>query len=324
MSYDLTGRLVIGVASSALFDLTESGRVFREHGEAAYRDYQEEHRDDPLRPGVAFPFIRRLLALNDLMPPDDPLVEVIILSRNNPETGLRVMRSVASHGLAISRAVFTQGRAPFVFMPAFAMSLFLSADEDDVRRAVAAGLPAGRVLESAMVDDPDDQEVRVAFDFDGVLADDQSERIFQGSGLPSFHEYETSHAELPHAPGPLQDFLTNLNRIQQVEENRRREDPSYRLRVQVSLITARNAPSHERAVRSLKAWGVQVNEAFFLGGVDKGTVTSILRPHLFFDDQVSHLQSTSRFAPSVHVPFGVTNGSSESDEPDPTGVSPHL
>ncbi|MFE9255278.1 5'-nucleotidase [Streptomyces sp. NPDC006879] len=305
--YDLADRLVVGVASSALFDLTEADAVFREEGEASYRAYQEEHMGHTLEPGVAYPFIRRLLSLNSLNPTEDPLVEVIVLSRNDPDTGLRVMRSIQTHDLPITRAIFTQGRSPHHYVPVLNMSLFLSANESDVRDAVDSGLPAGYVLGSPSADDTEDQELRIAFDFDGVLADDSAERIYQSDGLATFRTHESTNAATPHAPGPLRDFLAGVNRVQQREEERQRQDPDYRIRVRVSLVTARNAPAHERAVRSLKDWGVTVNDAFFLGGIDKGEIIGVLRPHIFFDDQIGHLVGTARNAPSVHVPFGKVN-----------------
>ncbi|MFE1317359.1 5'-nucleotidase [Kitasatospora phosalacinea] len=308
VSYDLSERLVIGIASSALFDLTESDAVFRGQGEESYRSYQEEHLDDTLKPGVAFPFVRRLLSLNDLSPAlDNPLVEVIVLSRNDPDTGLRVMRSIRAHGLPITRAVFMQGRSPHRFMPAFNMSLFLSANQGDVREAVNAGLPAGYVLGPVVADDTNDRDLRVSFDFDGILADGASEQVYQSGGIEGFREHEIANADTAHDPGPLRDFLAAVNRIQRREEEERQKDHEYRLRVHVSIVTARNAPAHERAVMSLKRWGLRVNDAFFLGGIDKGDVMKVLKPHIFFDDQASHLVSTSRTTPSVHVPFGQIN-----------------
>lgn len=307
MPYDLSKRLVVGVASSALFDLAESDAVFTREGEGAYRLYQEEHLDDTLASGMAFPFVRRLLSLNDLSDPDDPLVEVIVLSRNDPDTGLRVMRSIKSHDLPITRSIFMQGRSPYRFMPALNMSLFLSANDCDVREALGKNLPAGKVLQSTFVDDPDDMDLRIAFDFDGVLADDQSEQVFQTEDLKAFQDHEIANVATPHDPGPLRDFLANINRIQRLEEERKRGDANYRARVHVSILTARNAPAHERAILSLKSWGVTVNDAFFLGGIDKGVITEVLKPHIFFDDQESHLKATSRTTPSVHIPFGVVN-----------------
>ncbi|MDX2524621.1 5'-nucleotidase [Streptomyces europaeiscabiei] len=306
VAYELKDRLVVGIASSALFDLAEADVVFRDQGEEVYRAYQEEHLDDTLDKGVAFPFIRRLLSLNDLSP-GDPLVEVIILSRNDPDTGLRVMRSIQSHGLPISRAIFMQGRSPYRFMPALNMSLFLSANEDDVREAVALGLPAGRVLGPAVADEGDDQDLRIAFDFDGVIADDASEQVYQTDGIESFRFHEAANAATPHDPGPLRDFLAGVNRLQRREEEQRAVDAEYKIRVHVSLVTARDAPAHERPVRSLKNWGVTVNDAFFLGGIDKSTIMEVLKPHIFFDDQVGHLTGTARSTPSVHVPFGKIN-----------------
>lgn len=307
MPFELDKRLVVGIASSALFDLSESDAVFRAQGEAEYRRYQEEHLDDTLEPGEAYPFIRRLLSLNDLADaPDDPLVEVIVLSRNDPDTGLRVMKSIQARGLPITRAVFMQGRSPHKFMPAFNMSLFLSASAEAVREAVDAGLPAGQVLPSAVEED-DSDDLRVAFDFDGVLADDASEGVMQAQGLPAFHEHEVANLATPHGPGPLRAFLEAINRIQDREQARLLEDPGYRIRVHVAIVTARNAPSHERALSSLKEWGVRVNDAFFLGGVEKAHVLEILKPHIFFDDQAGHLAGTAKVAPSVHVPFGISN-----------------
>ncbi|HEX7309499.1 5'-nucleotidase [Lentzea sp.] len=289
MPPSLEDLLVVGVASSALFDLSASDAVFTTEGEQAYRAYQEAHLDEPFAPGVAFPFLRRLLGLNAL----GPLVEVVVLSRNSPDTGLRILRSAAFHGLPMTRAIFTEGRAPHEFMPALNMSLFLSAHADDVRRASLAGMPAGQVLKSSFLDD-DDPALRIAFDFDGVLASDASERIYRTGGLDRFQEHEARNVVTPLDPGPLKGFLAGVNRIQRVAEDR----------VRVSVVTARSAPAHERAINSLKAWGLTVNDAFFLGGLRKGPILDVLRPHIFFDDQRGHLVET---VPCVHIPFGVAN-----------------
>ena len=309
MAYSLDDRLVIGIASSALFDLTESDLIFRRDGEDAYRAYQEARVGNPLEAGVAFPFIRRLLSLNGLGTPDNKLVEVIVMSRNDPDTGLRVLKSVEHYGLDITRAIFMEGKSAYSYIPALNVSLFLSANERDVREAIALGYPAGRVLPSAVVDEEDD-DLRIAFDFDGVLADDSSEQVMQASGLAEFHNHEVANLVTPHTPGPLKDFLVRVSAIQRVEVQRKTTDPGYRKRLHVSIVTARNAPSHERAIRTLKDWGVMVNDAFFLGGIDKGVVLGVLRPHIFFDDQAGHLESTAAVAPSVHVPFGKLNQAS--------------
>ncbi|WP_198941616.1 5'-nucleotidase [Amycolatopsis sp. CB00013] len=308
----MTDRLVVGVASSALFDLTESHKVFKTGNEEIYRKYQEDNLDNPLAHGVAYPFIRRLLSLNNLATPDDPLVEVIVLSRNSPDTGMRVMRSIEHHGLAITRSIFTQGQSPYRYMPALNMSLFLSADASDVRNAIQLGLPAGHVQHSSFVDD-DDDNLRIAFDFDGVIANDEAERVMQTGTLADFHSHEVANAAIPLEPGPLSKFLTGMNRIQRIEEERRSLDEHYKNRARISIVTARNAPSHERAVRSLQSWGVTVNDAFFLGGIDKAAILNVLKPHIFFDDQQRHL-SAAPGVPCVHVPFGVVNESQPGDK----------
>ncbi|MFT3971247.1 MAG: 5'-nucleotidase [Micropruina sp.] len=298
---------MVGVASSALFDLTESDAYFKEHGEAAYREYQDDHIDDTLAPGVAFPFIKRLLQLNDLCA-DDPLVEVIVLSRNDPSTGLRVMRSVEKHELAISRAVFTQGKAPYEYIGALGMSLFLSGNRPDVDSAIGAGFPAGHVLPSQAAYDDDDRSLVVAFDFDGVLANDDSERLYRTSDeLDTYLQHESNHKLDALGEGPLKPLLADLNTIQKLEEAKRLADPTYPTRLRIALVTARSAPAHERAVRSLRKWGVNVNDAFFLGGVEKAKVLQVMRPHIFFDDQAIHLDGAARFVAGVHIPYGVAN-----------------
>lgn len=322
MPYSLDDVLVVGIASSALFDLSESDAVFREHGEDRYRQYQEERLDDQLSPGVAFPFIRRLLSLNELSEDGSRLVEVIVLSRNDPDTGLRVMSSVKSHGLDITRAIFMQGRSPYRFMGALNMSLLLSANEADVRTALEAGYAAGQVLGTPATD-PEGTDLRVAFDFDGVLADDASEQIMQTSDLAAFHKNEVANVDVPMEGGRLLKFLRGINRIQEIEERRLAENADYNRRVHVAIVTARNAPSHERVIKTLKSWDVRVNDAFFLGGIEKAKVLRVLRPHIFFDDQLGHLTTAADEIPSVHVPFGVINAPSpqRSDSAHESAVS---
>lgn len=305
-----TDTLVIGVASSALFDLTESNAVFEEQGEDKYRSFQEAQYEEQLAPGIAFPFIRRLLGLNDLATGSSPVVEVIVLSRNDPETGARVMRSIETHGLPMTRAVFTQGSSPYKYMPAFGMKLFLSANPKDVAEATELGSPAGQVVGSVAdleADDPDDRDLRIAFDFDAVLADDSAERVYVAEGIEGYHEHEATLAEVPLPPGPMKDLLAAINQIQDVEDARAKDDNTYKRRLFVSIVTARNAPAYARAIKSLKSWGLRVNDGFFLGGWEKSAVLEILRPHIFFDDQMSHLEGTQSHVPSVHVPFGIKN-----------------
>lgn len=308
--FSLDNVLVIGVASSAVFNLGEGADIFKEQGEEGYRKYQEKHKNKPLGKGVAFSFIKRLLSLNDLSPDPEnhPLVEVVLLSRNNPNTGLRVMNSIKHYGLGITRAVFLQGRTPYSYIPALNISLFLSANASDVEEAIKAKYPAGLVLDSVANDDEDDLELRIAFDFDGVIIDDESEIIMQEThDLTQFHNYELLHVLEPHHPGPLAKFFKRISDIQKIEIEKSLSDPDYKLRLRVSIVTARNAPSHERVLNTLKRWGIVVNEAFFLGGIEKGKVLQVLKPHIFFDDQKVHLESTSSVVPSVHIPFGIMN-----------------
>ena len=235
MAFDLSSRLVIGLASSALFDLTESDEVFREAGQQVYRAYQREHQDEPLTRGVAFPFIRRLLSLNQLNP-ENPPVEVILLSRNDPDTGLRVMNSIQHYGLPITRAVFMQGKSPHSYIPAFDIELFLSANAKDVKRAVAAGHPAGQILKGEIEDDSSDTQLRIAFDFDGVLADDEAETVYKTTrSLGEFHQHETSREDIPHTPGPLKAFLKRIAEIQAMEVHKKLQDPNYEPILRVSM-----------------------------------------------------------------------------------------
>lgn len=308
MAFDIGDKLVIGVSSSALFDLSESHQVYLDRGADEYRQYQEAHIDAILPRGVAFPFIRRFLAINRCFPEQTP-VEVVLFSRNSPETGLRVMRSIAHYGLDISRAAFMTGKTPFPYLPAFNAALFLSGNEEDVRSAIAAGHPAGLVLPSKIAEEDDaDIELRVAFDFDGVLADDESETVFKTNGLGEFHAHETLHMARPHQPGPLAGMFQKLAAMQKLEQAAQAADPGYRKIVRIAIITARSAPSHERVVTTLKSWGVSADETFFLGGMEKSRVLSVFKPHIFFDDQLSHLQAApGGTIPMVHVPFGVAN-----------------
>ena len=302
MPFAIEQKLVVAVASSALFDLGEADRVFRECGEEAYREYQREHENDVLGPGVAFPFIKRLLSFN--RPEGDSPVEVILLSRNDPDTGLRVFNSIEAHGLDITRAAFLNGSAPFRYIPGFNASMFLSANATNVEEAIMAGYPAGLVLDSVINDDSDDVELRVAFDFDGVVADDAAEQVFQRDGLEAFQQSESEQANTPHNAGPLQELLLKIARLQALEKTRAASLQSYEPRLKVAIITSRNAPSHKRVVTSLREWGITIDQTFFLGGMNKSRILEIFRPHIFFDDQKLHLDGATAVAPCVHVPVG--------------------
>lgn len=307
MAYDLTKRLVIGLASSALFDLEESDTIFREQGEKNYREFQKKNENKPLAKGVAFPFIKRLLSLN-ILNPQNPPVEVILLSRNDPDTGLRVMNSIEFYNLNMTRAVFLQGSSPLKYIPAFDIELFLSANSQDVNQAILAEYPAGRVMKGNITDDPNDTELRIAFDFDGVIIDDEAESIYQNThDLSAFHNNETMKEGILHKPGPLNNFICRLAEIQKLEHLKMEKDSTYHPILRTAIVTARNAPSHKRAINTLRNLGIEINEAFFLGGIEKNKVLEIMKPHIFFDDQKSHLEKPSQILPSVHIPFGIAN-----------------
>lgn len=314
--YDLKQKLVIGLASSALFNLEESDKVFRTEGELGYREYQKKHENILLEPGVAFPFIQRLLNLNSIFPKDKPFVEVILLSRNDPNTGLRVMNSIEHYGLDIKRAIFLQGRTPYKYIDALNISLFLSANETDVNQAINAGYPAGLILKGHIFDVAHDEELRIAFDFDGVIADDSSELVYKENGLGAFIENEKNLADQPANKGPLHKLLKELSTLQNEELKYQDQNSDYKSRLRISIVTARNAPAHKRVINSLRSWGIEtVNEAFFLGGIEKRKVLEILQPHIFFDDQVTHLERTANSIASVHIPFGIANKKAEPKQP---------
>ena len=309
MAYPIERKLVIAVASSALFDLSESHDMFVKNGPKVYKEFQEANLNKVLNKGVAFPFIRRFLNINKRFPKQMP-VEVVLLSRNSAITGKRVFRSIAHYELDISRAAFMEGNSPYEYIPAFNASLFLSANEDDVKRAINSGYPAGTVLPSKVMDDESDEELRIAFDFDGVITDDESETIFKEGGLPEFHNYEVANTHIPHKPGPLADLFKKLAFMQKLEDREQENDRDYKRIIRTSIVTARNAPAHERVITTLEDWGVSANEVFFLGGLKKERILSTLKPHMFFDDQRSHLESEAGDIPMVHIPFGIANQSS--------------
>lgn len=307
MPYPIERKLVVGVSSSALFDLETEDNIYKTQGVEAYIEYQTANKANLLKPGVAFPFIRRFLNINKIFPEQIP-VEVVVLSKNSPETGIRTFNSIKAHNLDISRAAFTSGDSPIRFIPAFNISLFLSTDTEDVELAIKHNFPAGRILPTPMHDDPNDHELRVAFDFDGVLADDESEQIYQESNdLGKFHANEVAKADIPMNPGLLQGFLQKLSFFQKLESKRAKDDPSYKKILRTSIITARSAPSHTRPINTLKSWDISVDDMFFLGGIEKKRIVETIKPHLFLDDQIIHLDTEMVDIPLVHIPFGIAN-----------------
>ena len=307
MPFPIEDKLVVAVSSSAVFDMTAADQIFRSEGVGPYRAHQLERLDEPFEKGVAFPFVRRLLRLNDVFPDLQP-IEVIVLSRNDPDSGRRFFRSCRSYGLTISRGAFLNGKSPYPYIPAFNASLFLSATEADVRNAIDAKLPAGLVLPTLVADEDADSELRVAFDFDGVIIDDEAEAVFQETNdVNRFHESETSKILVPHNPGPLSDLILKLSALQKLEKERLQANPDFPPAIRVSIVTARDAPSNERMITTLNEWGLEAVEAFFLGGVEKKRVLDVLKPHIFFEDQLGHLKTAAATVPSVHIPFGVAN-----------------
>ncbi|CAJ8620323.1 5'-nucleotidase [Burkholderia pseudomallei] len=292
-------KFIIAVSARALFDFEAENQVFREDDPSAYRALQEARLDTPAGPGVAFPLVRKLLAFND---DENTDVEVAILSRNDPVTGLRVLTSARHHGVAISRAIFTGGAKPHRYLAPLKASLFLSARAPDVKEAMAAGFPGARVYPTlGTAASTDDGELCIAFDGDSVLFSDEAERVFKQRLLQEFNDHEMRHARSPLPSGPLKPFLVALCALQ----DRRKT----RVRVRTALVTARSAPAHERAIRTLMAWGVTVDEAMFLGGKDKSGFLAEFRPDIFFDDHVRNCESASQLVATGHVPYGINNES---------------
>jgi 5'-nucleotidase len=289
--------LVVAVSSRALFALEDGHRVYAEHGEKDYARYQIAHENDVLEPGVAFGLVKKLLALNDAELPQQ--VEVVLASRNSADTGLRVFRSVEAHGLAIHRAAFTRGRAPWRYLQDFGAQLFLSANPDDVKEALASGVAAATILPDTGVSSAH-PELRIAFDGDAVIFSDEAERIYQEKGLAEFNRVETARKDDPLPGGPFQPFLAALHSLQ---ANYSADDSPIR----TALVTARGAPAHERVIRTLRSWGVRIDEALFLAGKDKGAFLRSFGADIFFDDQMRHCDSAREYVATGHVPYGVKN-----------------
>ncbi len=291
-------KLVVGISSRALFNLDASHEVYEKQGLEAFCRYQIEQEETPLEPGVAFDLVRKLLRLNDL-DPVRPVVEVILLSRNSADTGLRVFNSIERHGLSISRAAFTGGASPYRYVSAFGVHLFLSASAEDVRAALDAGFAAATIIASESGNNASDC-LHIAFDGDAVLFSDEAERIYKEQGLEAFTASEQAAARQPLSGGPFKDFLAALHRIQKT-------CPGDRPLIRTSLITARSAPAHERVIRTLRAWDIRIDEALFLGGMDKGAFLRAFGADIFFDDQAGHCESARRHVATGHVPHGVAN-----------------
>jgi 5'-nucleotidase len=297
MALNLDGRLVVAISSRALFDFEEENLVFEQGDDRAYMQLQRQRLDIPAKPGVAFSLVKKLLAFNET---PSQRVEVVILSRNDPVSGLRVMRSAAHYGLPITRCSFTRGEAPWRYLKPLHANLFLSTHLSDVRAALAAGVPAAQVYpHSAHASEAHPAELRIAFDGDAVLFSDEAELVYQKEGLNAFQQHELDKVTLPLPDGPFKPLLVALHRMQQAE--------LAHMRIRTALVTARSAPAHERAIRTLMDWNIEVDGAMFLGGLDKGEFLREFEPDFFFDDQTGHIESAARHVPSGHVASGVRN-----------------
>lgn len=291
-------KLVVAISSRALFDLTESHDVFEADGIQAYCDYQTAREDDPLAPGIAFTLVKKLLMLNQLQP-ENPRIEVLLLSKNSADTGLRIFNSIQHHQLNISRAAFTGGNSTFPYVSAFGTHLFLSADTDDVKAALDSGLAAATVLPSKGRNNNGDI-LKIAFDGDAVIFSDEAERVYQEQGLAAFTASEIESAKTPLSGGPFKNFLAMLHIIQN-------EYPPEDNPIRTALVTARAAPAHERVIRTLRDWNIRIDEAIFLGGLEKGPFLKAFDADIFFDDQLAHCDSTRQYVATGHVPSGVKN-----------------
>lgn len=297
MPLNLDDKLVVGISSRALFDLEEENEIFEKDGLAAYSQYQREHENDILKPGTAFPLVKALQGLNCS---NRHLTEIIVMSKNSADTSLRIFNSIKHYGLDISRAALISGQSIAPYLNAFSTDLFLSADEQDVQEAINANIAAGIICShSNLPIDPAEEipQIRIAFDGDAVIFSDESEKIFKEKGLDAFEQHEEQNAKNPLPEGPFAKLLKTISLVQQQFE---KED---KMPIRTALVTARNAPAHERVIRTLRAWNVRIDEAFFLGGIQKSEVLKAFGANIFFDDQAVHTDPASKLVPSARVPY---------------------
>lgn len=301
MSSDNTPRLLtVAVTSRALFDLEESHALFESEGVEAYSDFQRTHEDDVLAPGMAYSVVRKLLALNEGAPADTPRVEVILLSRNSADTGLRIFNSIQHHKLGIVRATFTSGEPTWPYAKPFGADLFLSANPESVRRSLEHGIAAATILPAKALQQRSDQ-LRIAFDGDAVIFGDESERVSREQGVEAFGRHERDRAKEPLSGGPFKGFLSALHDLQAAFP------PGKDAPIRTALVTARSAPAHERVIRTLREWGVRLDEALFLGGRHKGPFLEAFGADIFFDDSQHNIDSARMHVATGHVPHGVAN-----------------
>jgi 5'-nucleotidase len=297
MPLDFTNILVVGVSSRALFDLEEENEIFIKEGISGYRKYQQKNEDQPLTPGTAFHLVQSLLHLNT--DANKRIVEVVVMSRNSPETGVRIMNSVREHNLDITRMAFSGGEPLAPYIDAFSIDLFLSKDSKDVQSVIDSKTSAAAYIYAPPKEfKPLDNRVRMAFDADAVLFSDESEHRYKTEGLEAFHKYEQDHEDEALEEGPFAKLLIKLSKIQEDLPTSIELSP-----LRLAIVTARNAPSHMRVIKTLRKWGVYVDEAYFLGGLTKDKVLKAFGAHIFFDDQEVHLDSSSMVVPSGRVPY---------------------
>lgn len=306
MNRDIDNKLVVAISASALFDTKQDDSFYKEKGVEAYRQLQKEKLDNTFNQGVAFPFIKRLLKLNEVFVEERP-VEVILFSRNSLEAGMRVMRSIKAYGLDISMAFFSSGEYIYQYLNSINASIFLSANEDHTRAAMEHGYAAGTVLPTNLIDSDDDTELRLAFDFDGVIASDDSEKIYINEGLDNYRAHEVLNAATPLDSGPLNKLLKKISLIQKLEDKKASEDKNYKRIIKTAIVTARNAPAHERILTTLENFDITVDTTILLGYIQKSRVLNVMKPHLFFDDDLKNFNNLQNIA-AVHIPFGVKNG----------------
>lgn len=295
MSAHLNNKLVIAISSRALFDLAESNAIYEQEGVGVFAQYQIDHENTVLEPGVAFGLVKKLLSLNQY----GPFVEVILLSRNSADSGLRVFNSIEHYELDITRAAFCSGESPYRYVGAFGSHLFLSSNPDDVRAALENNCAAATILHNCPSERKSTQ-LRIAFDGDAVVFSDEAERVYQQEGIAAFAASEQAAAHEPLAGGPFKGFLSALHHLQQ-------QLPADECPLRTALVTARSAPAHERVIRTLRSWNIRIDEALFLGGLQKGEFLEAFGADIFFDDQRIHCESASKHVATGHVPSGITN-----------------
>ena len=295
----MNSKLVIGISSRALFDLSQSHKIFEKEGIDAYRSHQIKNENEILDPGEAYNLVTKILKINDLYDSENR-VEVILLSRNTADTGLRVFNSIEAHELNITRAVFCGGESPYKYVKAFGVDLFLSSSKDDVKMAIENNVPSARIIPSKAKKKVKDSDLlKIAFDGDSVIFSDESEKVFEEAGLQAFLDSERKKKSMLKA-GPFKSFLVELNKLQSELE-------SGDCPIRTALVTARSAPSHKRVIKTLRKWGVRIDESLFLGGMNKADFLKSFEADIFFDDQQQNITDASDKVTSAHVPFGIKN-----------------